>query len=66
MANVIYALVAVIITCYLLRWAFMYIIKRERPDMASERERIRQEAVRGFRINKRVAHWLWKMSWRSK
>lgn len=67
MATALAGLIAIIVGCYLLRWGYMYVIKRERPDMASERKRIQQEAVRGFRINKRVTRRLWKMSgWRSK
>ena len=67
MANVIYALVAVIVGCYLLRWGYLYIIMRQRIDMASERKRIQQDVVRGFRINKAVTQRLWKMSgWRPK
>jgi hypothetical protein len=67
MAAVLVGLVAIIIGCCLLRWGYMYVVKRQRIDMASERKRIQEDAIRGFRINKQVARWLWKRSdWRSK
>jgi hypothetical protein len=62
MANIIYGLVAFIVACYLLRWGFTYVVKRQRVDMPSERKRIQQDAMRGLRINKRIALRLWKLS----
>ncbi len=62
MANVIYVLIALIAACYLMRWGFTYVIKRQRVDMATERKRLQQDAIRGFRVNKRATHWLWKLS----
>jgi hypothetical protein len=62
MANVIYVLITFIAACYLLRWGIIYVINRQRVDMASERKRLQQDAMRGFRINKRATRWLWKLS----
>lgn len=67
MAAVLAGLIAIIVGCYLLRLGYMYVVRRQRIDMASERKRIKQDAIRGYRINKRVTQRLWKMSgWRPK
>lgn len=67
MANAIYSLTAFIVGCYLLRWGYLYIIKRQRIDMTSERKQFQQHAERALRINKRVARQIWKLSgWRPK
>jgi hypothetical protein len=62
MANIIWSLVAAIIGCYLLRWGSMYVIKRQRIDMASELKRMQQEAIQGLRMSRRLTRWLWKLS----
>lgn len=62
MANVIYGLVTFIAACYALRWGYTYVVKRQRIDMAGERKQMQQDATRGFRINKRIALRLWKLS----
>ena len=67
MSGILAGPIVIIIGCYLLRWFFMYVVKRQRVDMKSERKRIQQDAIRGFRINKQVARRFWKMSgWRPK
>jgi hypothetical protein len=67
MAAVLAGLIVMIAACYALSWGFMYVVKRQRIDVKSERKRIQQDATRGFRINKRLTRWLWKMSgWRPK
>jgi hypothetical protein len=62
MADVIWGLSAAIIGCYLLRWGIMYVIKRQRIDMASEFKRMRHEASRGLRMSRWLTRWLWKLS----
>ena len=62
MANVIYVLITFIAACYLLRWGIIYVINRQRVDMASERKRMQQDAMRGFRITNRLTRRLWTLS----
>jgi hypothetical protein len=62
MANAIYGLVAFIAACYALRWGYIYVVKRRRIDMASERKRMQQDAMRGFRITNRLTRRLWTLS----
>ena len=62
MANIIYGLAAFVVACYLLRWGYTYVVKRQRVDMPSERKRIQQDAMRGFRITNRITRRLWKLS----
>lgn len=66
MANVIYALLATLVGCYLLRWGFTYVIKRQRIDWTAERKGMQQDASRAWRINKHLVRRYWKMSWWSK
>lgn len=63
MANVIYALVAILAGCYLLRWGFTYVIKRQRIDWTAEREHLHQDATRAGRFNKRLTRWYGKTNW---
>jgi hypothetical protein len=59
--NVMLALSSFILVILTLRWAFTYVVTRTRIDMTRERQRIQQDALRGYRVNKRVTHWLWKL-----
>jgi hypothetical protein len=63
MVGVIIGLVAITFGIYLLRWGYLAIIKRQRIDMAQERQQFQRDAVRGFRISKRVMKWWWKATW---
>ena len=62
MAGALVVLILIIGGCYALRWGYVYVIKQQRIDMASERKRIQQDATRGFRINRQIALRLWKLS----
>jgi len=67
MATAICSLLAFIVGCYLLRWGYLYIVKRERIDLAEERKRFQHDLARALYINKRVTRHLWKLSgWRPK
>ncbi|HEY1915736.1 MAG TPA: hypothetical protein VGH27_09180 [Streptosporangiaceae bacterium] len=62
MAPVIWSLIAAIIGCYLLRWGNMYVIKRQRIDIASELKRMQHEVTQGLRMSRRLTRWLCKLS----
>lgn len=65
MTAVIYGLTAIIIGCYVVRWSCLWIIKRQRIDMAGERATFQQAALRALHITRRIALRCWKMSdWR--
>ena len=66
MTAVIYGLTAIIIGCYVVRWSWLWIIRRQRIDIASERTTFQQASRRAFHITRRIVRRCWKMSdWRS-
>lgn len=62
MAEIIGVVLALIILTCLGRVAYIYVIKRQRLDMANERAQLVQSAGRAYRINHRVAKLLWQWS----
>jgi hypothetical protein len=58
MTRSIATVLAAVVVIWLLRWSFGYVVRGQRPDMATEKEII-QGVAQGIRNAIRLARWYW-------
>jgi hypothetical protein len=60
MARSIATVLAAIVVLWLVRWSFGYVVRGQRPDMASEWKLLQQASAQAFRIVGRLVRLCWR------
>ena len=62
MFNILVTVIFAIGACYLLRWGYSTIVKRQRMDWPAERKLTKESIIKAYEINRRMTRWCWKYS----